>query len=147
MVSKPNIHDTPQEVTLSVVCLTTPRASRRRSKTREASHLRSFSSGHLARQDITNVFATRASLLPLDANVLETGNERMQIDTDSDMPSSAPSYSLTHPPLSKPSTASAPSHLPTLHTSIPPPILLPVADTEVSTTDRERHVRKNTNYA
>jgi hypothetical protein len=104
-------------------------------------------------QDIMNAFATRASHSPLDANILgiffylcestvkrltdnsaETDNELMRTDTDSDMPSSAPSYSWTHPPQSNASTTLAPSPLPTPHNSIPSPILLPVAVADVSTT-------------
>ena len=118
-------------------------------------------------QDVTNAFGTRASLPPLDTNVfgiyllyelngqnnfLLTGSgdqdrQRTPQDTDSDMPSSAHTYSSTRPPSSTPGTTPAPSHLPTPRNSSPPPIPLPVADTEASTTGRERRTRKSVNYA
>ena len=64
------------------------------------------------------------------------------------MPSSAlTSCSSTRAPLSTPGTTPAPSHLPTPPISSPPPILLPVADCEASTTGREGRVRKSVNYA
>jgi hypothetical protein len=64
------------------------------------------------------------------------------------MPSSAlTSCSSTRAPLSTPGTTPAPSHLPTPRNSSPPPIPLPVADAEASTTGRERRVRKSVNYA
>jgi hypothetical protein len=122
-------------------------------------------------QDVTNAFGTtRASLPPLDTNVFgiclpanprwisfadwsaEQDRQRSPTDTDSDMPSSALTYSSTRPPLSTPGTTPgttpAPSHLPTPRNSSPPPIPLPgSADAEASTTGRERRVRKSINYA
>ncbi|KAI9453898.1 hypothetical protein BJY52DRAFT_1205372 [Lactarius psammicola] len=98
-------------------------------------------------QDVTNAFGTRVSLPPLDTNVSDQDRQRMLPDTDSDMPSSALTYSSTRPPSSTPGTTPAPSHLPTPRNSSPPPIPLPVADSEASTTSRERRVRKSINYA
>ncbi|KAH9069341.1 hypothetical protein EDB83DRAFT_2374595 [Lactarius deliciosus] len=95
-------------------------------------------------QDVTNAFGTRASLPPLDTNVSD--QDRPQ-DTDSDMPSSAFTYSSTRPPSSTPGTTPAPSHLSTPRNSSPPPIPLPAADAEGSTTGRERRVRRSINYA
>jgi hypothetical protein len=70
--------------------------------------------------------------------------QRTPPDTDSDMPSSAlTSCSSTRAPLSTPDTTPAPSHVPTPRNSSPPPIPLPIADVEASTTGRERRVRKS----
>ncbi|KAH9173076.1 hypothetical protein EDB89DRAFT_1961167 [Lactarius sanguifluus] len=90
-------------------------------------------------QDVTNAFG-RASLPPLDTNVSDQARQRTPQDTDSDMPS-------TRPPSSTPGTTPAPSHLPTPRNSSPPPIPLPAADAEGSTTGRERRVRRSINYA
>jgi hypothetical protein len=100
-------------------------------------------------QDVTNAFGTtRASLPPLDTNVFEQDRQRSPTDTDSDMPSSALTYSSTRPPSSTPGTTPASSHLPTPRLSSPPPIPLPgAADAEASITGRERRVRKSINYA
>ncbi|KAH9053746.1 hypothetical protein EDB87DRAFT_1780383 [Lactarius vividus] len=98
-------------------------------------------------QDVTNAFGTRASLPPLDTNVSDQDRQRTLQDTDSDMPSSALTYSSTRPPSSTPGTTPAPSHLPTPRNSSPPPIPLPAADAEGSTMSRERRVRKSVNYA
>ncbi|KAN0131155.1 hypothetical protein V8E53_011047 [Lactarius tabidus] len=117
--------------------------------------------------DVTNAFGTtRASLPPLDTNVFgiclpanprwisfadwsaEQDRQRSPTDTDSDMPSSALTYSSTRPPSSTPGTTPASSHLPTPRLSSPPPIPLPgAADAEASITGRERRVRKSINYA
>ncbi|KAH8992191.1 hypothetical protein EDB92DRAFT_590748 [Lactarius akahatsu] len=98
-------------------------------------------------QDVTNAFGTRASLPPLDTKVSDQDRQRTSQDTDSDMPSSAFTYSSTRPPSSTPGTTPAPSHLPTPRNSSPPPIPLPAAEAEGSTMSRERRVRKSINYA
>jgi hypothetical protein len=65
-------------------------------------------------QDVTNSFgSTRASLPPLSSNVFEQDGQRMPTDTDSDMPSSALTYSSSRALLSTLITTLAPSHLPT----------------------------------
>jgi hypothetical protein len=46
-----------------------------------------------------------------------------------------------------PGTTTAPSHLPAMLNSSPPPILLPGADAEASTAGLERRVREGINYA
>ncbi|KAI0294664.1 hypothetical protein B0F90DRAFT_1755372 [Multifurca ochricompacta] len=100
-------------------------------------------------QDVTNALGTRVPLPPLDTNLSDQDRQRTSPDTDSDMPSSALTYSSTRPPLSTPGTTPAPSHLPTPRNSSPPPIPIPTAaEPEVSTMmGRERRVRKSINYA
>jgi hypothetical protein len=114
-------------------------------------------------QDVTNAFGARASLPPLDTNVsgmapfsfksgviylsADLAHHRTPSDTDSDMPSSALTYSSTRPPLSTPGTTPAPSHLPTPRNSSPPPIPIPPAEPDALTVVRERRVRKSVNYA
>ena len=64
------------------------------------------------------------------------------------MPSSAlTSCSSARAQLSTPGPTRAPSHLPTPCNPSLPPIPLPIADAEASTTGRERRVRKSINYA
>ncbi|KAI9430201.1 hypothetical protein H4582DRAFT_2087413 [Lactarius indigo] len=70
--------------------------------------------------------------------------QRPQPDTDLDMLSSVLTYSSTCPPSLTPGTTPAPSHLPTPHNSSLPPIPLPTANAEGSTTGR---MHKSVNYA
>jgi hypothetical protein len=114
-------------------------------------------------QGMTNAFGNRVPLPPLDTNVsgidhsvFECSNVNLSADqdryrtpsdTDSDMPSSALTYSSSRPPLSTPGTTPAPSHLPTPRNSSPPPLPLPPAELDAPTIARERRVRKSVNYA
>ncbi|KAH9978470.1 hypothetical protein BJV74DRAFT_859380 [Russula compacta] len=100
-------------------------------------------------QDVTNGSGGRVSLPPLDTNISDQDRHRTPSDTDSDMPSSALTYSSTRPPLSTPGTTPAPSHLPTPRNLTPPPIPLPLppAESDALTMGRERRVRKSINYA
>ncbi|KAH9958510.1 hypothetical protein BGW80DRAFT_1184659 [Lactifluus volemus] len=98
-------------------------------------------------KDVTNAVGARVLLPLLDTNISDQDRLRTSSDTESDLPSSAITCNSTRPPLSTPGTTPASSHLPTPRNSSPPPIPIPTAEPEASTTSRERRVRKSINYA
>ncbi|OSD02164.1 hypothetical protein PYCCODRAFT_1435832 [Trametes coccinea BRFM310] len=126
-----------------------PRERKKQRATDEAASVPDGSKSKL--KDVTNSQASRAALALLDT----TSDIERRRTPDADVPTSATSSSMasssTRNFLSTPATTPAPSLKPSSHLPTPrsssPVAEPPQAEQEISTTGRERRVRKSINYA